>query len=229
MKYFKVLVPTAALIFVTGCSSMNSTLPSGDAAYKIMPPPAPDSAERADYKIGPLDVLSINVFQEPDLSFKELQVDASGNVVFPLIGDIRAAGKSAQEFSKEIARRLSGYIVNPQVSVIIASSVSQQITVEGNVTQPGIYDVNGSTTLLRALAQAKSPTRVARLDQVVIFRTVNGQRFGAVFDVRKIRVGASPDPQLQGGDVVVVGFSAVKGAFRDFLTSAPLLTLFRPF
>ena len=228
-KHILAILPALPLILVSGCASVNSTLPSGDAAYQVLPPPAADSAGRADYKIGPLDVLTVNVFQEPDLSFKELQVDASGNVLFPLIGDVRAAGKSARELSQEMGERLSGYLVNPQVSVVVASSVSQQVTVEGNVTQPGIYDIAGPTTLLRALAQAKSPTRVARLDQVVIFRTVNGQRLGAVFDVRKIRVGAAPDPELRGGDVVVVGFSAVKGAFRDFLTTAPFFSVFRPF
>ncbi len=90
----------------------------------------------------------MNIFQEPDLSFKELQVDASGNVLFPLIGDAHASGKSARELSQEMGERLSGYLVNPQVSVVVSSSVSQQVTVEGNVTQPGIYDIAGPTTLL---------------------------------------------------------------------------------
>ena len=92
-----------------------------------------------------------------------------------------------------------------------------------------MYDISGSSTLLEAIARAKSPTRVARLDQVVVFRMINGQRAGAVFDLRKIRDGEAPDPQLQGGDIVVVGFSAVKGAFRDFLSAAPLLSLFQIF
>ncbi len=70
---------------------------------------------------------------------------------------------------------------------------------------------------------------MARLDQVVIFRTINGKRMGAVFDVGKIRSGGAPDPELRGGDVVVVSFSAVKGAFRDFLTTAPFFNVFRPF
>lgn len=229
MKHFQSGAAAVALLCASGCTSIQSTLPSGNAAYTVIPPKAADSAERADYKIGPLDVLGVTVFQEPDLSFKEIQVDASGRLLFPLVGEVHAAGKTANELSRELATRLETSLVNPQVTVVIASSVSQQITVEGNVTQPGVYDIGGSTSLLQALAQAKSPTRVARLDQVVVFRTANGQRTGAVFDVRKIRVGAAPDPQLMGGDVVVVGFSAVKGAFRDFLTTAPFLNLFRPF
>lgn len=84
-------------------------------------------------------------------------------------------------------------------------------------------------TLLEALARAQSPTDTARLDQVVVFRTVAGQRMGAVFDLRRIRVGLDADPRILGGDTVVVGFSQVKGLFRDFLSAAPLLAVFRPF
>jgi polysaccharide export outer membrane protein len=62
-----------------------------------------------------------------------------------------------------------------------------------------------------------------------VFRVIDGHRTGAVFDLNSIRAGREPDPELIGGDVVVVGFSSVKGAFRDFLTAAPLLSVFRPF
>lgn len=220
---------TAAMfVALTGCMA-NSKLPSGDEAYRLIPARPADATTRSDYHIGPLDVLSVTVFQEPDLTFKELQVDASGNIQFPLIGSVHVGGKSTTDVSSELKASLNKSLVNPQVTVGVVSSVSQQITVEGSVTMPGVYDVAGSTSLLKALAQAKSPTRVARLDQVVVFRVVNGVRTGALFDVNKIRIGAADDPELLGGDVVVVGFSSVKGAFRDFLTTAPVLSVFRAF
>jgi polysaccharide export outer membrane protein len=121
------------------------------------------------------------------------------------------------------------YLVNPQVSVSVASSVSQNVTVEGDVNQPGVYAINGTETLLTALAQAQSPTDVAKLNQVVIFRNINGKRAGAVFDVEAIREGRVPDPEVLGGDVIVVGFDRVKGAFRDFFKTAPFFYLFRYF
>lgn len=215
---------TAAAALVSGCSTpVSPSLPRATAAYDVIPAPTLGGSER-EYQIGPLDVLSITVFQEPDLTFKEIPVDASGDLLFPLIGDVHAAGKSAADLSHEIANRLDNkYLINAQVSVVVVSSESQHVTVEGDVTQPGVYDINGSSTLLEALARAKSPTEVANLSQVVVFRNVNGQRMGAVFDVNKIRAGEMPDPELLGGDVVVVGFSGIKGAFRDFLKSAPLL------
>ena len=63
----------------------------------------------------------------------------------------------------------------------------------------------------------------------MVFRTVNGQRMGAVFDLQQIRTGAAPDPQILDGDTIVVGYSAVKGAFRDFLAASALLNLFTVF
>lgn len=216
-------------MLLAGCQTAAVSLPKGDAAYELMSPPLTDGRP-LDYKIGPLDILAVTVFREPDLTAKDLQVDAGGNLVFPLIGSIQAAGKSANELSAEMARRLDErYLRNPQVSVVVTSSVSQRVVVEGNVNEPGVYEIGGNATLLEALARAKSPTRVAKLDEVVIFRVVDGKRMAAVFDVGQIRAGNAPDPRIVGGDTVVVGFSALKGAFRDILTTAPLLNVFRGF
>lgn len=214
---------------LAGCGGTRSrALPRSAAAYNVIG--APVSDERVDYPISPLDVISVTVFREPDLTFKEIQVDASGKLLFPLIGSVDAAGKSATVLSRELAQRLDQrYLRDPQVSVVVVSSTSQRVTVEGSVTEPGVYELGGNATLLEALARAKSPTRTAALDQVVVFRRVDGKRTGAVFNLRKIRNGEAADPRILGGDVVVVGFSALKGAFRDFLQSAPLLGAFRAF
>lgn len=214
---------------LVACQSARPPLPRGADAYRVIPPPAAD-APRSAYRIGPLDVLAVTVFQEPDLSQRDVQVDASGDLLVPLIGTVHAAGKTARQLSAEIASRFGqDILVDPQVTVSVTASVSQQVTVEGNVTMPGVYDITGAPTLLEALARARSPTRVARLQEVVVFRTLAGRRAGAVFDVAAIRSGRAPDPELLGGDVVVVGFDAVKGAFRDFLTTAPLVSAFRTF
>ena len=217
------------LLTAAGCAGRPSVLPSGAEAYKVIPPEDP-STRLSDYRIGPLDVLSVTVFREPDLTLKELQVDAGGNLVFPLIGAVEASGKTANELSAELARRLDErYLRDPQVSVVVSASTSQRVTVEGSVNEPGVYELGGNATLLEALARAKSPTRTAALDQVVVFRREGDKRLGAVFDVRAIRDGRVADPRIRGGDTVVVGFSEVKGAFRDFLQTAPFLNLFRLF
>ena len=223
MRYLVFGGIAASALLLSGCQSKpSSELPRGVNAYSTFPAASADG--RRDYRIGALDVLSITVFQEPDLSFKEIQVDASGSLLFPLIGDVRAAGKTANELTKEISARLSeNYLVNPQVSVVVASAVSQRVIVEGSVVEPGVYEISGSSSLLEAVARAKSPTKTANLSEVVVFRVVNGQRMGAVFNLNHIRQGRSPDPEILGGDVVVIGYSAIKGAFRDFLSAAPAL------
>lgn len=226
MQYLSKSVTSLLALGLTACGSTRPDLPTGPEAYAIM---APTEAQNV-YRIGALDVLNVTVFQEPDLTLKETPVDASGNLIIPLIGEVRAQGRTAVELSREIERLLArNYLVRPQVSVAVVSSVSQRITVEGNVTDPGVYEISGGTTLLQALARAKSPTRVAKLDEVVVFRNIDGRRAGAVFNVEDIREGRAGDPQLVGGDTVVVGFSAVKGAFRDFLSAAPLVNAFRFF
>ncbi len=220
---------TVLLIAVTlgGCaSSRMQAVPVGEAAYQIVPPADPN-APPASYIIVPNDVLNLQVFQEPDLSNEELQVDNVGNIQMPLLGQIQAAGRSPPELAADIALRLSQrYIVNPQVVVSVAEAAKRFVAVEGQVEKPGVYEIDREYTLLSAIARAESPTDVAKLDEVVVFRTVNGQRMGARFDLRDVRAGLAPDPQILGGDVVVVGFSSVKGAWRDFLKAAPAFNVF---
>lgn len=217
---------------LTACASgePRTNLPSGADAYAVIPAaPATADASVGDYRIGPLDTVDITVFDEPDLSAKALQVDAAGQIALPLIGTIEAKGRTASELSKDIEQRLGGkYVRNPQVTVSVAASVSQKVSIEGEVTEPGVYPLTGPTTLLGAIAMAKGETEVSKLREVVVFRTIKGQRMGAVFDVSSIRRGAAADPVLQGNDMVVVGYSAAKRFWKNVVSAAPMLSIFRP-
>lgn len=206
------------------------SLPSGSAAYSVISaaPPAAQTSQ-ADYKIGALDTLDVTIYQEPDLSAKALQVDASGQIELPLVGTIEAKGKSPAELSRDIAQLLgTRYLRNPQVTVTVDASVSQKVSIEGEVTEPGVYPLTGPTTLLGVIALAKGETETATLRQVVVFRTVNGQRMGAVFDVASIRRGQSADPVIEGNDMVVVGYSAAKRFWKNVVSAAPMFSIFRP-
>lgn len=205
-----------------GCASGSSAV-AGNAAYDIIPA-ANDDARPLDYRIGPLDVLRVTVFQEPDLSLDGVPVDASGNILYPLIGNVAASGKTSSELSFDIAQRLEErFLVDPQVSIIVKESATQNVTVEGQVTKPGVFPITGSTTLLQAMAYAEGPTRIARLNDVTVFRRKGGQMFAASFDLQAIRGNMAPNPQILGGDIVVVGFSATKSAYRDALQLMPAL------
>jgi polysaccharide export outer membrane protein len=145
----------------------------------------------------------------------------------PLVGEVRAAGRTPSEVSGEIESRLrQRYIVDPQVVLSVKKAAPRTISVEGQVNKPGVYEIDGNATLLTALAQAQSPTRVAQLSDVVVFRSQDGKRLAARFNLNDIRKGAAPDPQVVGGDVIVVGFSRGKGLWRDFIQTAPLFNIF---
>jgi len=224
-------VPSFLAILLTACAGNQPamTLPSGSAAYSVIPAQAEPAAATTDYKIGALDTVDVTVYDEPDLSAKGLQVDASGNIALPLVGSVAAQGMSPAQLSRELEQLLGvRYLRNPQVTVTVASSVSQKVSVEGEVAEPGVYPLTGPTTLLGVLALAKGETEVATLRQVVIFRTIGGQRMGAVFDVASIRRGQAPDPAIQGNDMVVVGYSSAKKFWKNVVSAAPMFSIFRP-
>ncbi|WP_218916915.1 polysaccharide biosynthesis/export family protein [Croceicoccus naphthovorans] len=223
-----------AAIFVAaalgGCQSVpDASMARGPAAYQVLAPQ--DAQSMGAYRIGPFDRLTISVYDDPSLSYTDLPVDAEGQFEYPLIGTVTAAGLTSGELTRQIKGRLDDAFYNDaRVTVFVNSSASQFVTVEGSVTEPGRYQLpNGRATLLEMIAQAKSPTRTAKLDQVMVFRMEDGQRMGAVFNLAEIRRGAADNPALRGGDIVVVGNSAVKGAFRDFLLTAPFFNVFQAF
>jgi polysaccharide export outer membrane protein len=224
----KIFAPLACLAMVAtaGCSSgPQLNLPTGEEAYDRIPTMAENTGPRV-YTIGALDRLGVTVFGERDLSTDQAQVDAAGNLSLPLVGNLTAAGKTPTALASEITQRLDRYLVNPKVSVIVLASVTQRVIVQGSVNEAGVYPIQGRTTLLEMLAMAKGTSNVSDEHRVAVFRTVNDQRMGAMFDVAEISAGNAPDPELLSGDVVVVGHSARRGAWRDFLTAAPALGLF---
>jgi polysaccharide export outer membrane protein len=216
-----------ALLVLGGCAERQLDLPAGPDAYARMPAPTRGPA-KVDYVIGPLDKLSITVFGERDLSTDQAQVDASGNLLLPLIGKVVASGKTVEVLSADIRQRLTRYLVDPRVSALVLTTVSQKVIIQGSVNEAGVFPIQGRATLLEGIAMARGASNVADEHQVAIFRTINGQRMGAKFDISMIQDGDAPDPELLGGDVVVVGHSARRGAWHDFLATTPALGLFVP-
>lgn len=212
---------------LAGCASepVGPNIGTGKSAYDVIP--APEGAPTAEnYKVGALDNLDITVFQEPDISAKGIPVDAAGNISMPLIGKVLAAGRTPPQLADELAERLGKYYVHPQVTVVVTSSVSQNVTVEGQVTEPGIYAIHGPTTLLDTIALAKGETENALTRQVMVIRYIDGKRMGAIFDMRAIRRGMELDPAIQARDVIIVGHSTQKQVWHDLLRASPLIGAF---
>jgi len=221
-------VLTAALL-----SACASTEPVGQSAgvtvvnTDALPPPTRKDllANSRPYLIGPFDKLTIDVFGIEDLSKKEVQTDASGRISFPLVGVVEASGLTPGELGNVIEERLRGrFIRNPQVTVNLEDTVSQVITVDGQVMKPGLYPVIGQMTLIRAVATAGGTAEYAKLDDVVIFRNVDGNRYAGLYNLSAIRRGNYVDPEVFASDIVIVGDSKARRNFDKLLELAPLLS-----
>ena len=176
------------------------------------------------YYVGPFDRLTIDVFGIEELTGREYQVDASGRLSFPLAGVIDVNGKAPGEVESELNARLQqAHIRNPQVTVNLKEAISRVVTVEGQVNKPGQYPVIGRLTLMGAIARAEGTDEFTRLDDVVVFRTVAGQRYAALYNLDAIRHGAYPDPEIFASDVVMVGESRGRRLFKDILSVMPAL------
>ncbi|MCW4463470.1 polysaccharide export protein [Sphingomonas sp. BT-65] len=173
--------------------------------------------------IGPLDTIEVDVFGIENLS-REMQVDASGRIAMPLAGTIDARGKTAQELAAaiEIALR-ARYVRDPEVTVNIKSSVSQVVTIDGQVVEPGLYPVTNQMTLMRVIASAKGLSEFARQEDVVILRKVGDRKMAGLYNIAAIRRGAYEDPPVYANDVIIVGDSPQRRLFRDFVALSPLL------
>lgn len=235
MNYLR-FVTVAAAIFVAGCArgpgpvAVNPA--SGVTQLAALPQPSGDDvrqAVRSSY-IGAFTELTVDVFGVTDLK-QEVLTDGEGKFTYPLIGSVEAAGKTTSEVAAEIETRLVGrYVLNPRVTVNFKSSQSplllqaQAVTVDGEVNRPGQFPVVGRQTLMSAVALAGGTTEFSKLDDVLIFRTVGGQKYVGAYNLTAIRRGNYSDPEIFPQDIVVVGDSPQRRLLDNILKASTLLS-----
>jgi polysaccharide export outer membrane protein len=188
---------------------------SGGDGMAALPPMA---VLGEDYKIGPNDLMDVEVFGVADLR-RSVRVNASGYVTLPLIGQTKLMGLTAQQAEVLIAQKYAEkYLQNPEVSVFIREYTTRRITIDGAVARPGIFPVTGDMTLLRAIAMAGGGGNLASLDNVKVFRIEKGgERKTLLFNVDKIRSGEQADPDIQPDDVIVVSRDPARVGLKDSL------------
>lgn len=211
----------AAALVVCACSSGRAIKSSS-----LGLPDGTSLVQTGESRITPFDVLEIKVFGVDSLA-GSYQVDASGAIKMPLVGIIDAKGYTAFELAKLIEKKLGeSYLQDPQVSIRITEAVSQQLTVEGSVSKPGMYPVRGKVSLLQALAVSGGPTEGANVRKVIVFRVIDGKRQVAGFDLVKIRRGEAEDPPVYANDLIVVEGSSASKTYNELLRTVPLIGLF---
>ena len=226
MRY--IVASLAGLAFLSGCVGTPPIVPvNGLEVVRsgVLPAPLREDLIASDRPslVGPLDKLEVSVYNVPDLDTEAL-VDASGRISVPLIGAVDVRGLTPQEVSDAISSRLSRFIREPYVTVNVLESASQTVAVDGEVATPGLYPVTNQMTLMRAIASAEGVSEYAKLEEVIVLRTANGQRMAGVYDLGAIRRGVYDDPPIYANDVVLVGDSPMRRRFQDLLAVAPLLT-----
>ena len=228
------IVKSAALcltiLLASACASTRGGPIPYDTGGTFQAPDAPKLATlETNYKIAPMDTVSVQVFRMKDLS-GDYQVDLTGNISLPLIGEVRAANLTTAELDQQLTSRFGEkYLENPDVSVGVKESAKRAVTVDGAVKQAGAFPTTGSMTLMQAVAIAGGVSEDANIRRVAVFRTISGQRQAAAFDLQDIRRGQMQDPTIYPGDVVVVDGSSVKALYKQVLGALPGLSLFRPF
>ena len=214
---------------LAGCSTTPDPIggsPSLTVMQGDLPPPS-----QADYYdlegpflVGPYDVLKIDVFGVPELSNREVRVDGNGKIAFPLVGEVDVRGLTSTQISAVITERLrDNYIRDPKVTTNVESSENRTVTVYGEVTQPGVFPIQGRTTLIRAVARARGLAKYGNARDVVVFRTVDGQRMATLYNLDAISRGAYDDPLIYPNDTVVVGESDSRRLFDDLVGAATVL------
>ena len=215
-----------AAVLLAGCADTRG----GSIPYD-KPLSAPDEQHFVtlpeDYKIAPMDTLTIKVFKADDLT-GDYSVDLAGHISMPLVGEVEAANLTTDQLDDKLSKLLGQkYFEHPDVSVAIKESTAHVVTIDGAVTSSGQFPVAGSMTLIQAIALAKGTTEDANARRVAVFRTIDGQRQAAAFDLTSIRRGEAPDPQIYPGDIIVVDGSKIKAAEKQILQAIPLLYGFR--
>ena len=219
----RIIALAGLLVTLAACGGpppLGSTQPGVGAKVLAGPLPAPQVAEQIGatraFHIGPGDKLEIGVFGVEELAHREFVIDSEGRFSYPLIGKVDALGRTPEEIENEMGARLrNGFMRAPHVSVNVAEASSQVVTVDGEVRQPGLYPALANLTLVRSVAEAKGLSDYADSGDVVIFRTVDGQRLVGVYNLGAIRRGVYDDPPIYPNDVVVVGESARRRLLKD--------------
>lgn len=208
MKFYRTHVAlAAAALALGGCATMDRTY--GEAPdvqiANLTELPAPTASR--EYRIGPQQVVEIAVVGAEALSGTFL-TDASGNLQYPLLGTVPIAGLSPSEAAAVIADRLRGqYVRNPQVRLLPKELPENSFSIGGEVERPGAYPLNNTMSLLRAVNVAGGLGDYAKVDDVLIMRTVEGQKYIGVYNIGAIQRGNYADPELYPDDIVMVGDS----------------------
>jgi polysaccharide export outer membrane protein len=158
-----------------------------------------------DYRIGPQDLLRIDVWKELEIS-RTVPVRPDGKISLPLLNDVQAAGLTPMQLAGVIGEGLKKYITDPQVTVTVSEINSRRIYVTGEVSKAGAFPLLPNMTVLQALSSSGGFTQFARIKNIYVLRKEEGKDVKYPFNYKDVVSGKKPEQNilLQPGDVIVV-------------------------
>jgi polysaccharide export outer membrane protein len=204
-RSFAGLILTASLILGLAASAIRGASQNSDATTSARSSSTNPTTTDPDYKIGPQDMLRVDVWKEPDIS-RIVPVRPDGKITLPLVNDVQAAGLTTTQLAAKIAEGLKKYITSPQVTVGVTEINSRRIFVNGEVARAGAFPLLPNMTVLQALSSAGGFTQFAREKKIYILRMENGKQVKYPFNYKEAVSGKNVEQNiiLQGGDIIVV-------------------------
>ncbi len=169
------------------------------AAVPIVAAPAIDQ----DYRIGPQDVVQIDVWKEPEIT-RTIPVRPDGKISLPLLNDVQAAGLTAMQLAGNIREGLTKFLNSPQVTVTVTQINSRRVFVTGEVGRSGALPLLPGMTALQALSSSGGFSQFAKIKGIYILRNENGKQVRIPYNYKAVLKGTQEDIILQPGDVIVV-------------------------
>lgn len=205
-----VLVLSLAAVALPGCAGTSGEAPPLPPATFVSTKETPSE----QYVIGPLDQLSIFVWRNPELGAK-VQVRPDGRITTPLIQDLPAVGKTPSQLAADIKERLTTYVADPLVSVMVDSSAgtySQQVRVVGATEKPASLPYRANMTLLDAMIAVGGLSQYAAGDRAKLVRydKNSGKQVEYPLEISKLlkRGDVKANVKLEPGDVIIIPESA---------------------
>lgn len=202
------LLTAVCLLLALAAGALGQTAPGPDRLAAPAPSGGSEvsAAHNDSYTIGTDDLLSINVWKEPDFT-QSIPVRSDGRISLPLIGEMTAAGRTPLQLEKDIAIKLRAFLNSPDVTVIVLQMNSRKFNVLGRVAKPGSYPLTSTTTVLDAIALAGGFVDFAKQKDVYILR--QDPRAGPTriaFNYKNVIRGVHPEQniRIEPHDTVVV-------------------------
>ena len=218
------------IIFLVGCASTNSNV--GDEKVGRVVEQKEDlnnnkseAIKISEFILGVGDSIEITVFRHDELK-RTAKIDASGKIMFPLIGDVVVTNRGIFELRDELKERLSKYIVNPQIVINVISILSQKIFVLGEVNSPGYFILDSTLKVSGAISKAGGFTQYAKISNTILIRRGQGKADILIIDLEKTLKGGdfNRDKIMQNGDILYVPPKTIVNVARFMQNIATILS-----